>query len=70
MWAWNKVALLQKVLRDTPPETAPWILYMEPNAIFSEMAPTFPFEVYAGKHWVSNGDMQGLLGGSAGESHD
>ncbi len=68
MWAWDKLALLQKVLQSTPPETAPWILYVEPNAVSSEMALTFPFEVYTGKHWISTGDMQDLMGGSTSKS--
>jgi hypothetical protein len=54
--AWNKVALLQKVLKETPPERAPWILYMKPDTIIDDIAFTFPFEMYQGKDWVSVGD--------------
>lgn len=65
MWAWNKVALLQKVLKETPPERAPWILYMQPDTIIDDIAFTFPFEMYQDKHWVSVGEAQSVLNGWA-----
>ena len=65
MWAWNKVALLQKVLRETPPERAPWILYMQPDTIIDDIAFTFPFEMYQDKHWISVGEAQSVLNGWA-----
>ena len=69
MWAWNKVALLQKVLKETPPERAPWILYMQPDTIIDDIAFTFPFEMYQDKHWVSVGQAESVLNGwASGES--
>ncbi len=65
MWAWNKVALLQKVLKETPPERAPWILYMQPDTIIDDIAFTFPFEMYQDKHWVSVGKAESVLNGWA-----
>jgi len=65
MWAWNKVALLQKVLKETPPERAPWILYMQPDTIIDDIAFTFPFEMYQDKHWISVGEAQSVLNGWA-----
>ena len=65
MWAWNKVALLQKVLRETPPERAPWILYIQPDTIVDDIAFTFPFEMYQDKHWVSVGKAESVLNGWA-----
>ncbi len=69
IWTWNKVALLQKVLKETPPESAPWILYMQPDTIIDDIAFTFPFEMYQGKDWVSVGDAnsakQGWASGEA-----
>lgn len=65
MWAWNKVALLQKVLRETPPQTAPWILYMRPDTMINDITITYPFEMYKGRHWVSVGDTQSILDGWA-----
>ena len=65
MWAWNKVALLQKVLKETPPERAPWILYMQPDTIIDDIAFTFPFEMYQDKHWVSVGNAESVLNGWA-----
>ena len=65
MWAWNKVALLQKVLKETPPERAPWILYIQPDTIVDDIAFTFPFEMYQDKHWVSVGEAQSVLNGWA-----
>ena len=65
MWAWNKVALLQKVLKETPPERAPWILYMQPDTIIDDTAFTFPFDLYQGKHWVSVGDANSVKQGWA-----
>ena len=65
MWAWNKVALLQKVLKETPPERAPWILYMQPDTIIDEISFSFPFEMYQDKHWVSVGSAESVLNGWA-----
>lgn len=65
MWAWNKVALLQKVLRETPPERAPWILYMQPDTIIDEISFSFPFEMYQDKHWVSVGNAESVINGWA-----
>lgn len=73
MWAWNKVAVLQKVLKETPPERAPWILYMQPDTIIDDVAFTFPFEMYQDKHWVSVGNadsvMSGWASGEASQGH-
>ena len=65
MWAWNKVGLLQKVLRETPPQTAPWILYMRPDTMINDIIISYPFEMYEGRHWVSVGDTQSILNGWA-----
>ena len=65
MWAWNKVALLQKVLKETPPERAPWILYMQPDTIIDEISFSFPFEMYQDKHWVSVGNAESVINGWA-----
>ncbi len=65
IWAWNKLALLQKVLRETPPQTASWILYMRPDTMINDITTSFPFEMYEGRHWVSVGDMQSVLNGWA-----
>ncbi|CAL8464438.1 g3973 [Coccomyxa elongata] len=65
IWTWNKVALLQKVLKETPPESAPWILYMQPDTIIDDIAFTFPFEMYQGKDWVSVGDANSAKQGWA-----
>lgn len=65
IWTWNKVALLQKVLKETPPERAPWILYMQPDTIIDDIAFTFPFEMYQGKDWVSVGDANSAKQGWA-----
>ena len=65
MWAWNKVALMRKVLAEMPPERAPWILYMQPDTIIDDIAFTFPFEMYQGKDWVSVGTSESVLQGWA-----
>ena len=65
MWAWNKVALMRKVLAEMPPERAPWILYMQPDTIIDDIAFTFPFEMYQGKEWVSVGTAESVLQGWA-----
>lgn len=59
------MALLQKVLKETPPESAPWILYMQPDTIIDDIAFTFPFEMYQGKDWVSVGDANSAKQGWA-----
>lgn len=56
---------MQRVLAETPPERAPWILYMQPDTIIDDIAFTFPFEMYAGKDWVSVGDADSVLKGWA-----
>ena len=59
------MALLQKVLKETPPESVPWILYMQPDTIIDDIAFTFPFEMYQGKDWVSVGDANSAKQGWA-----
>ena len=54
---------MQRVLAETPPERAPWILYMQPDTIIDDIAFTFPFEMYAGKDWVSVGSEESVLKG-------
>lgn len=45
-WAWDKVAQMVKVLDETPPEQAEWILFMQPDTVIDDVAFTFPFEFY------------------------
>ena len=35
-----------KVLDETPPEQAEWILFMQPDTVIDDVAFTFPFEFY------------------------
>jgi hypothetical protein len=65
VWAWNKVGLMRKVLAEIPPESAPWILYMQPDTIIDDIAFAFPFEMYHGKDWVSVGMADSVLQGWA-----
>lgn len=35
-----------KVLDETPPEQAEWVLFMQPDTVIDDVAFTFPFEFY------------------------
>ena len=45
-WAWDKVAQMVKLLDETPPEQAEWILFMQPDTVIDDVGFTFPFEFY------------------------
>ena len=48
----NKIALIKKLLDETDPSVAEWILYVEPEMIIDAPDFTFPFEFYAGRDLV------------------
>ena len=50
---YNKIAFLKKLLDETDPAAAEWILYAEPEMVIDDPAFTFPFEFYAGRDLVS-----------------
>ena len=45
----NKIAFVKKLLEESDPATAEWILYCEPEMVIDDPAFTFPFEFYAGR---------------------
>ena len=46
----NKIAFVKKLLEETDPATAEWVLYCEPEMVIDDPAFTFPFEFYAGRY--------------------
>ena len=63
--AWNKIGIINKLLKAYKPEDVEWILWMEPDAIFDNPAFTFPFEHYQGKNIITVADAAQV---SSGES--
>ncbi len=47
--AWEKIRLVQRLMQDGTSAEGEWILYMEPDVLFDEIAFTFPFDMYAGQ---------------------
>ncbi len=52
----NMLPFLARLLDETPPAEAEWILYMAPDLTIDDLTFTFPFESYAGKDLVLVGD--------------
>ena len=61
--AWNKIGILNKLLRAYKPKDVEWILWMEPDAIFDNPAFTFPFEHYQGRDIVTVADLEKVKAG-------
>ena len=49
---YNKIAFVRKLLDETDPAAAEWILFVEPEMVIDDPAFTFPFEFYAGRDLV------------------
>lgn len=62
---WNKVALLARMLAETPPGEAEWIFYQFFDALIDDVGFTFPFDSYADKDLILVGDAASVLAGDA-----
>lgn len=59
----NMLPFLARLLDETPPAEADWILYMAPDLTIDDLTFTFPFESYAGKDLVLVGDAAKVRAG-------
>ena len=46
------MALIHKLLKETPSSEVEWILYMDPQTLFDQPSYVFNFEFYAGRDLV------------------
>ena len=60
---WNKVGMLRKIMEDTPPERAEWIVYMQPETFFDDTTFAIPFDSYRDKDLVLIGNQTALRDG-------
>jgi hypothetical protein len=60
---WNKVGMLRKLLQETPPQRAEWILFMQPDSFIDDISFTFPFESYRDKDLILIGNATQLRNG-------
>ncbi len=64
----NKMAVIRKVLADTPRADAEWIWWTDADTLVTDVAHKFPFEKYKGhdlvvwgqRERVARGDMEGV----------
>lgn len=60
-YEWNQIAMVRQLLETTPAHVAEWILYMDSEAIFSDPAVEFPFEMYGGRDIILTGAAVGIM---------
>ena len=60
---WNKVGMIRKILEDTPPERAEWIVYMQPETFFDDTTFAIPFDSYRDKDLILIGNQTALRNG-------
>ena len=66
---WNKVGMMRKILEDTPPERAEWIVHMQPETFFDDTTFSIPFDSYRDKDLILIGNQTALRSGQMrGES--
>lgn len=66
---WNKVGMMRKILEDTPPERAEWIVHMQPETFFDDTTFAIPFDSYRDKDLILIGNQTALRSGQMrGES--
>ena len=60
---WNKVGMIRKIMEDTPPERAEWIVYMQPETFFDDTTFAIPFDSYRDRDLILIGNQTALLQG-------
>ena len=60
---WNKVGMMRKILEDTPPERAEWIVHMQPETFFDDTTFSIPFDSYRDKDLILIGNQTALRSG-------
>lgn len=60
---WNKVGMIRKIMEDTPPERAEWIVYMQPETFFDDTTFAIPFDSYRDRDLILIGNQTALRQG-------
>lgn len=61
--------MLRKLLEDTPPQRAEWILFVQPDSFIDDISFAFPFDSYRGKDLILLGNATQLRQGDFRGNH-